>query len=155
MYEADERGDFLVPFSRDATGTTILLLSPARNLVVPRGFSHPAENYRLFAAVILNREAIVRGNKATALIRPSIMLNDVKEVGLQVVDESSLAVAMLDGQGVETVRNVDGFLKGEGEGPERSYDFVVPENCERVRFFPLLPAIDRFSNHQCAPSVSP
>lgn len=135
IYEADDQGDFAVPFSRDAKETTLLLISPSRNLAVPRSFSHPSESYSLQAAFVLNRESIVKGNKATVLIRPSILLNGTKEVGLHVVEDSTLSVATMDGQSVETVKNVEGFLKtAEGEGPEKSYDFVVPENLRSLTF---------------------
>ncbi|KAI9022433.1 hypothetical protein DFJ74DRAFT_706424 [Hyaloraphidium curvatum] len=134
MYEPDEAGDFLLPFSRDPEHKTLLLVSQSRGLVVPRGFYHPAESYSLSAAFVLNREAVAKGNKVSVLVRPSIMLNGEREMGLGVVDESSLGVRTVDGQGVETVRTVEGFLRwSEGESSEKTYDFVVGENLRTLQ----------------------
>lgn len=150
VYQPDDHGDFALPFSREAEATTVLLIVPSRGLVVPREFDPPQEHYSLEAKFILNREALVHGNKVPVLVRSSIMLDDEKEVGLAVVDDSSLNVTFIDGQGLKTTRTVDGFLKGGYElGADRTFDFIVPPDCELKDFSPASFTYDcllRFSS---------
>ena len=80
-YTAGERGEILVPYSTDPGERTVILRSGERCTL--ERFDHAKESYSLRAGMLIDREAMLTGNRARLLVRPQLTLaGEVVDLGL-------------------------------------------------------------------------
>lgn len=122
-FAPDAKGRIVVPFST----------APSRDaLVVHHGgfaslvrFDHLAETYDLQAGIYVDREALLRREKAQIALRPVLRVNG-RPASLKLLEEPRLVVSVADLQGVVTEKEyADLVLR---EDAETLQEFVVPEN---------------------------
>ena len=128
-YDTDERGDILLPFSTEPGNKQIVLRSGNRSSMT--AFAHRAETFTLSSRVHVEREALIAGNKARALVRPQLRL-DGHPIGLALLQDRVLAVTATDLDGISTTQEIrDLQLTDERE---LVHEFQVPERLASLQF---------------------
>ncbi len=122
-FAPDKEGRILVPFTTAPKG---------ENLVIRRGgfaslvrFNHLAETYALKAGVYVDREALIRREKALIAVRPVLTVNG-KPTSLKLLEEPALVIRSTDLQGIVTEKEVAGLVLREDA--ETVQEILVPEN---------------------------
>jgi hypothetical protein len=128
-YKPDEDGVIAVPYSNRPGSQPIIL--KAGSFCSLDTFSHSAEAYYLSAGIYVDREALLKRQTATVIVRPQLLLNGVP-VSLKALEKPELQIASVDRDGVSTTKEVKDFkLQVDSES---TYDFKVPENLSRITF---------------------
>ncbi len=91
-YEADKEGRIIVPYSKSAGQQKFIVT--AAGVSTLHNFYHNAERYELHAAVLSNRESLIRSNPTEIVISPQLLLNG-KPVNLEVLKDISVEIALL------------------------------------------------------------
>ncbi len=91
-YESDKEGRIIVPYSKNAGQQKIIVT--AAGVSTLHNFYHNAERYELHAAVLSNRESLIRSNPTEIVISPQLLLNG-KTVNLEVLKDISVEIALL------------------------------------------------------------
>jgi len=128
-FEPNDEGEVTVPFSNQ----------PGRRpVVIQQGdfasldhFDHQSENYSLQAAIYVDREALLKRKKATAIVRSALRLNGTP-VTLSVLENVKLAVTSTDLDGVSTTKEVADFKLFEDR--ESEFEFQVPQRLTQISF---------------------
>jgi len=127
-YAADADGEVVVPFSTDP-GPARLVLQHG-TLATLETLQHHGEDYRLVAAVHVDREALLARRVAKLLVRPQLVLDD-QPVSLELVEQPVLTLTATDVFGVVTAQDVRGFeLPADRESV---HEFTVPDDLMSLR----------------------
>ncbi|MBM3999155.1 MAG: hypothetical protein FJ297_06365 [Planctomycetes bacterium] len=126
-YAANQQGEIAVPFSTSPGDQPIILLH--RGFASLDRLQHEAENYQLTAGIYIDRESLLRGRKAIALIRPGLTVNGTP-VTLGVLENVRLRVTATDLDGVSTTRDVEDFKLFEDR--ESAHEIQVPPRLARL-----------------------
>ncbi|HNX33654.1 MAG TPA: hypothetical protein PKM57_03440 [Kiritimatiellia bacterium] len=121
-FAAEKDGRILVPFSTAPKSERIVIRQGGFATLVR--FDHRAENYALSAGVYVDREALVRREKALIALRPVLRVNG-RPASLKLLEEVRLAVRSTDLQGIVTSKEFsDVALR---EDAETVQEILVPE----------------------------
>jgi hypothetical protein len=116
-------GRILVPFSTGPASETIVVQQGGFASLVR--FQHLAESYNLHAGIYVDREALIRREKATVAIRPVLRVNG-RSTSLKLLEEPRLVIRSTDLQGIATEKEIPGIELREDA--ETVHEFVVPDN---------------------------
>ena len=120
---AGKDGRVLVPFSTAPKSERIVIRQG--NFAALVHFDHRAENYTLNAGVYVDRESLIRRERALLAIRPVLRVNG-RPTSLKLLEESRLIVRSTDLQGVVTTKEIsDVALR---EDAETVQEILVPES---------------------------
>lgn len=123
----DAKGRLVVPFST-APKTETLVVSQG-DFAAPVQFSHQAETYALRSGIYVDREALLRGEKATLVLRPILTVNG-RPASLKLLEEPRLTVRMTDLQGIATEKEIP--VSGLRDDAEFEQELAVPEGVASV-----------------------
>jgi hypothetical protein len=139
-YKTDPKtASVLVPFS-NAPGSQPIVLQVDDFASFDR-FTQDAENYTFNAAFHLDRESLVRGAKATVLIRPKLYVNgepislrllDGGENGDTKLQKTTLTITSVDREGTPTSKEIPDFPLLLDR--DSTYEFQVPDNLASISF---------------------
>ena len=116
-------GRLLVPFTAAPKMENIVILQGGFAALVR--FQHLAETYDLRAGLYVDREALIRREKAQIAVRPVLRVNG-RPTSLKLLEETRLLIQSVDLQGIATEKEIaDLTLR---EDAETIRDIVVPEN---------------------------
>jgi len=128
-YPPEKGGEIALPYAeRPKTEAVVLRRGPLATL---ESFSHRAEEYSFAAGLYVDREALLRRNEATLLVRPSLRLHG-SPASLELLQDSALLVRSTDRHGVESTMEVRGLEFREDL--ETAVPFQVPEDLARIEF---------------------
>ena len=116
-------GRILVPFST-APGTESLVVQHGDFASLVR-FDHLGEVYTLDAGIYVDREALLRREKAEVVIRPTLRIHGIP-TSLSLIEEPRLTIASTDLQGIRTEKEFAGLALREDR--ELTKTITVPEN---------------------------
>ncbi len=91
-YTADKEGRIIVPYSKNAGQQKIIVT--AAGISTLHNFYHNAERYQLHAAVLSNKESMIRSNPTEIVVSPQLLLNG-KPVNIDVLKNISVEIALL------------------------------------------------------------
>lgn len=111
-YTPREDGEIMLPFSTRGGATPILLVEG--DLAVVSSIALPTEQYDLGAAVLLDRQALLPGREATALIRADLSIGGVP-APLALLEEPYAEIVATDRAGVPARRRQPLALRDDGE----------------------------------------
>jgi len=115
-------GAILVPFgTRGLTRTILLRDGPLTTLET---FEHRGDKYEFTAGLYVDREHLLRTEKATLLVRPLLTIAG-RPVSLSVLEKVRLTVESTDLHGVGSSADVEGFELFDNR--ESTYTFKVPD----------------------------
>lgn len=128
-YTPSDKGIIALPFSNQPGNQQIVLtdgdFATLENLAIP------SENYALEAGFYVDREALIPGNLADLVVRPSITVNGYP-VPVSILEEVKLTIRSTDLDGIESVEEVPGFeLKNDVESIHK---FRVPSRVINLNF---------------------
>ncbi|MBI5538354.1 MAG: hypothetical protein HY898_36865 [Deltaproteobacteria bacterium] len=129
QYGPSEDGTILVPFSTRPGWQPILLAH--EGVVTFTRFDHRAESYSLTAGFHIERESLVRGQKASLLLRPVLYVNGIT-ISLSLLEETVLTIESTDQQGVQSSKEIRDLRLSPDE--EFTTEFQVPEQLARISF---------------------
>ena len=86
-------------------------------------FSHLAESYALKAGVYVDRESLIRREKALVAVRPVLTVNG-SPASLKLLEEPRLVIRSTDLQGIVTEKEVAGLTLREDA--ETAQEILVP-----------------------------
>src|SRR6185295_9174197 len=87
-------------------------------------FNHAGENYKLTAAVHVEREELLKRKKAHIAVRPMLYINGTP-MGFDPLEEITLVLHTTDHDGVASMKEVRDFKLFQEK--ESIYEFQVPE----------------------------
>lgn len=122
-FAPDKEGRILVPFTTSPRSENIVIRKEGFATLVR--FSHLVETYALKAGVYVDREALIRREKALIAIRPVFTVNG-RPVSLKLLEEPRLVIRSTDLQGIVTEKEVAGLVLREDA--ETVQEILVPEN---------------------------
>ena len=105
-FEADESGEILIPYSTDPGPRRITLRHG--KLASLDEFHHSAESHSLAAGIFVDREALLSGEEANILVRPSLRVNG-EAASLALLEDVVLEISSMDRAGVRTSSVVRDF----------------------------------------------
>jgi hypothetical protein len=121
-FAADAEGEVLVPFSTAPKSERIIIRQGGFSTLV--SFDHLAENYVLKAGLYVDREALLRREKALIALRPALAVNG-RPVSVKLLEEPRLVVRSTDIQGIVTEKEFAGLALREDA--ETVQEIQVPE----------------------------
>ena len=122
-FTPDAEGRVLVPFSTQPQAEHIVILQGGFASLVR--FNHLAENYELDAGIYVDRESLLRREKAQVAVRPVLRVNG-RPTSLKLLEEPRLLLHAVDLQGTATDKEIPGLALREDA--ETVAKFQVPEN---------------------------
>ncbi len=116
-------GRILVPFSTQPQSGTLIVQQGGFASILR--FDHLAENYQLNAGIYVDRESLVRREKARVALRPVLRVNG-RPTSLKLLEEPRLVLQTTDLQGISTEKEFPGLdLR---EDAETVCEILVPDN---------------------------
>jgi hypothetical protein len=128
-YTPNAQGDVAVPFSNTPQRQAMVLQHG--DFCALDYFQHQAEDYALAAGIYVDRESLLRRQKATVVVRPQLYLNGIP-VTLSVLEDVRLVITSTDHDGVAATKEVKDFKLFEDR--EATYEFQVPQRLSQIRF---------------------
>ncbi|MBL9099988.1 MAG: hypothetical protein JNL82_03465 [Myxococcales bacterium] len=115
-------GAVSIPFSTAPSRAQVLLVHG--DVAQLEAIPHPAESYEFTAGFHLERESLVPGKTARALVRPQLTLAEWPAT-LALVEDPQLEIAVTDRAGTTTSKTQPIALHDDAETP---VEFIVPED---------------------------
>jgi hypothetical protein len=112
-YEADRRGEIVIPFSTDPGSRPIILRHAGRCTL--EHLDHGSEDYRFDTGIFLDRESLLAGRDAKIIVRPKLRLSG-EVVSLALLEEPILTITSRDRDGVASsseIRDLEFTAGGE------------------------------------------
>jgi hypothetical protein len=106
QFSAGERGHTLVPYTTSA-GTKSVILT-AGGVASLHQLAHLSEQYDLSAGFYVDRESLLRREKAKVLIRPLLTVNGAR-VSVKALEDIRLEISTVDLQGIHSTKTIDKF----------------------------------------------
>ena len=128
-YEADEDGQIIVPFS-NAPGRQSAIISH-NNFSCLQAFNHISESYALNAAMMIDRESLLRSNQAELLIRPELRISGFP-VSCELLKDAQLQITSENLEGITTTKLVKDLEFGANL--ETRCQFLVPPRLKNIKF---------------------
>ncbi len=144
-YAADAAGHITVPFSTGAGGRQAVVLSaPIEPAATADGafstaasysslahFDHERESYQFQAGFYVDRESLLRGNKATVLIRPGLTVN-AAPASLKLLEQVTFTITSTSLDGTSSSVKLDNVKLFEDR--ESTHEFQVPPRLASLTF---------------------
>ena len=128
-YTPNDKGDIVAPFTNTPQRQAIVLQHG--DFCSLDYFQHQAEDYSLAAGIYVDRESLLRRQKALVVVRPQLYLDGIP-VTLSVLEDVRLVITSTDHDGVATAKEVKDFKLFEDR--EATYEFQVPQRLSQIRF---------------------
>jgi hypothetical protein len=128
-YAPDKDGLITVPFTHSATTQPIVI--SRGDFATPASFQHRQEQYQLKVGFFVDREALLRRQKATLVIRP-VLLVDGRPAPVALLENVVLSITAADREGTSTTKEVRDLKLADDR--ETTYEFQVPDNLQQVDF---------------------
>ena len=122
-FTPDQDGRILVPFSTDPKTETLIVQQGG--FAAPVQFGHLAENYELNAGIYVDRESLLRREKARVVVRPVLLVHG-RAASLKLLEEPRLSVRLVDLRGISTEKEFPGLELREDAETVR--EIAVPDD---------------------------
>jgi hypothetical protein len=126
-FTPDPEGRIPVPFSTQPQAERLMVVQGGFATLVQ--FNHLAENYDLNAGIYVDRESLLRREKAPVAVRPVLRVNG-RPASIKLLEEPRLVLQTVDIQGTPAVKEFPGLALREDA--ECVTEFQVPENTVSV-----------------------
>ncbi|MCY2991239.1 MAG: hypothetical protein NTY19_25705 [Planctomycetota bacterium] len=128
-YTPNDKGDIVVPFTNTPQRQAVVLQHG--DFCALDYFQHQAEEYSLAAGIYVDRESLLRRQKAQVIVRSQLYLDGIP-VTLSVLEDVRLVITSTDHDGVATAKEIKDFKLFEDR--EATYEFQVPQRLSQIRF---------------------
>ena len=93
-------------------------------------FKQSAETYQFKAAMLLDRENLLKSNTAKAIIRPSLTVNNSVQAPVGLLTDLQLDITVVDLDGVKTTKSITDFKLHDDQ--ETAVEFTVPPRANLI-----------------------
>lgn len=128
-YSPDDQGKVLVPFSTQSGRVNAIIKDDEFSCL--QTINHVAEEYQFSAAMLIDREALIRSNTARVLIRPSLRIASGNAVPLSLLKEPQLVVTSVNQDGISSTKIISDLKLSESA--ETVCEFVVPPRLKSIQ----------------------
>ena len=111
----------LIPYSNRPGSQSIVLRDGDFSTL--DSFNHLSEQYQLSAGLLVDREALLRGAKATVTVRPALRLNGWK-IAPSLLEDIRLSIQTADYEGVSTSTEI--LIENFDDNKDFTHNFSVP-----------------------------
>ncbi|MDC0718378.1 hypothetical protein [Nannocystis bainbridge] len=125
-YAPRDDGSITIPFSTAPTRATMLLVHG--DIAQAEALQHPAEQYHFHAGIHLERESLVPGKQARALLRPMLTVAGWPAT-VALIDDPIVEIAVTDNAGTTSTRSLPVVLRDDAE---TLVELVVPEDAAQL-----------------------
>ena len=94
-------------------------------------FNHLSEQYQLSAGLLVDREALLRGAKATVTVRPALRLNG-RKIAPSLLEDIRLSIQTADYEGVSTSTEI--LIENFDDDKDFTHTFSVPAKLSSLSF---------------------
>ena len=122
-FPPSQDGRILVPFSTEPQSESLVVQQAGFASLIR--FDHLAEAYELNAGIYVDRESLIRREKAQVALRPVLRVNG-RPTSLKLLEEPRLVLRSVDLQGISTEKEFPGLELREDA--ESVCEILVPEN---------------------------
>lgn len=122
-FSADKDGRIRVPFTTEPKSESLIVRQDKFSTLVR--FEHLAEAYTLKAGVYVDRESLIRREKALIAVRPVLSVNG-RPVSLKLLEEPRLVIRSTDLKGIVTEKEIPRLTLRDNA--ENVQEILVPEN---------------------------
>jgi hypothetical protein len=122
-FTAGKDNRVIIPFTTAPKSETLIIRHG--DFATMSRFQHLAETYALKAGVYVDRESLIRREKALIAIRPVLTVNG-KPASLKLLEEPRLVISSRDLQGIVTEKEIPNLTLREDA--ETVQEILVPEN---------------------------
>jgi hypothetical protein len=126
-FTPDAKGRLVIPFSTDPRSD--MLVVHQGGFASPVRFQHLAETYDLQAGLYVDRESLIRREKAVIALRPVLRVCG-RPASLKLLEEPRLVIRVQDIQGITTEKEIPSLALREDA--ETLQEFTVPDNAVSV-----------------------
>jgi hypothetical protein len=127
-FTSNQEGEIAVPYSTNPGLVPIILVHGGFSTL--ERFQHAAEQYRLEAAIYVDRESLLRSRRARILIRPRLYVNN-SPVALSVLKNVRLSISSTDLDGVQATLELPDFKLFEDR--ESVHEIQVPPRLAQLQ----------------------
>lgn len=142
QFKPDDDGVIVIPFTQKPMQQDIIIKD--KDDCVLSSFYHKSEQYDLKAGFYVDRESLMKREKAQVLVRPMLGLNGYP-VSLSLLEHVRLTLVSTNIDGVTTTKEITGFELFEDK--ESIVEFQVPENLQSLGFT-LRAKVKNVSRHK-------
>ncbi|MCK5802478.1 MAG: hypothetical protein KAI66_06580, partial [Lentisphaeria bacterium] len=128
-FEADERGEIVVPYS--TKGGNVPFVLEHRGFAVRRSFAQGTERYTLDVSFHMDRESLLARNRAKLLVRARLLLGQVP-VDIALLKNVFLDITATDGEGIGSTQSIS--VKKLRPDREYVHEMRVPQNLRNLMF---------------------
>ena len=128
-YQPDKSGQIVVPFTASPQRQKIVLSHEGFSSLDT--FQHEGENYALQAGIYVDRESLIVGRTAQAVVRSSMRINGMP-AALSLLTDVKLVITSTDLDGVATTKTVPDFKLHEDR--ESVFELSVPPRMMSLNF---------------------
>ncbi len=128
-YAPEADGRIVVPYSASPGSVPIVL--EHEGVCTLERFQHLPEEYALQARFHVERESLLRGRKASVLIRPALYANG-EPATLSILENPRLSITATTRDGIRATRDVPDFKLAENE--ETVHEFAVADDLAEIQF---------------------
>lgn len=127
-YEADE-GKIILPYAEKAVSRNLLVVDG--EFATRKQIQHRAENYRLQAGFVLDRQSLVAGTQAAIAVHTRLTCNG-HPISIQLLEDPQLKITATDADGISTSQSVGQLELTDGD--ELVHSFLVPQRLRSLSF---------------------
>ena len=128
-YTPDKDGLITVPFTHSAGPQPIILCQG--DFAMLSSFPHQEEQYRLEAGFFVDRESLLKRQKATLVLRPMLQVNG-RPAPVSLLEKVVLQITAVDRENTRTTQEVRDLKLSDDR--ETTYAFQVPDNLKSIQF---------------------
>ena len=128
-FTAEEDGRIVIPFSTQPRSDA-LIVQHGTFATLTR-FQHKAEQYDLHAGIYVDRESLLRREKAQVIVRPVLRVSN-QPTSLKLLEDVRLVIRSTDQRGIASEKEIADFALHEDR--DSVYEFKVPEDLSGLEF---------------------
>ena len=128
-YQPEKNGQVVVPFSTQPNSHPAVISHG--DFTCLQQVNLVSENYQFKAALVLDRENLLRGNKAKLMIRPSLQVAGAARVPLKLLTDAKLVVTVGNLDGVSVSKTIGDVKLSDDE--ETICEFSVPPRAKTIQ----------------------
>ncbi|RMF40748.1 MAG: hypothetical protein D6753_11040, partial [Planctomycetota bacterium] len=128
VYEAEATGAIVVPYAEEEKTRWMMVVD--RGFATRQQFVHRAETYHLEAALVLEEQALVPGQRGRLILHPRLTCNG-QPISMTLLEDVTLEIRTTDADGIES-----SIFSGSIDATDTDdllHEFLVPSRIRQVR----------------------
>lgn len=129
VFTQNKDGEILIPYTNSVCTEKVLLIHD--EFTALSTFNHQREEYSFDASIYVDRESLIKGEKAQVIVRSQFFLNGLP-ASLDILEDVILSLASTDHESVQTTKDIRDYKLYADK--DSTFEFKVPDNLRNIRF---------------------